>query len=59
MLQVLETSRIQDEFLNIVNTIYSKPPAKIKLVDKNYYVFKNLLNIQLKSDIRQGFTLST
>jgi hypothetical protein len=43
---------IQDPYLNIVNTIYSKPLANIKLVGEK------LEAIPLKSDTRQGCPLS-
>jgi hypothetical protein len=48
----LERSGIQGPYLNIVNTIYSKPVANIKLNGEK------LEAIPLKSGIRQGFPLS-
>jgi hypothetical protein len=52
MIEVLERSRIQWPFLNIIKEIYSKPVANIKLNSKK------LEAIQLKSGTRQVYTLS-
>jgi hypothetical protein len=48
MLKVLERSGIQGPYLNIVNAIYSKPVANIKLNGEK------LEAIPLKSETRQG-----
>jgi hypothetical protein len=52
MLKVLERSRIQDPYLNIVKVICSKPVADSKLNGKK------LNAIPLKSGTRQGCPLS-
>jgi hypothetical protein len=52
MLKVLERSRIQDPYLNIIKVIYCKPTANIKL---NGGILEA---IPLKSGTRQGCTLS-
>ena len=51
-LNVLERSRIQDPYLNIVKAIYSKPVANIKVNGEK------LQAISLKSGTRQGCPLS-
>jgi retron-type reverse transcriptase len=51
-LNVLERSRIQDPYLNIVKAIYSKPVANIKVNGEK------LEEILLKSGTRQGCPLS-
>jgi hypothetical protein len=52
MIKVLERSRIQDPYLNIVKAIYSKPVANIKLNGEK------LEAIPLKLGTRQGCPLS-
>ena len=52
MLKVLERSKLQGPYLNIVKTIYSKPVANIKLNGEKIEA------IPLKSGTRQGFLLS-
>jgi hypothetical protein len=52
MLKVLERSGIQCPYLNLENTIYSKPVANIKLNGEK------LEAIPLKSETRQGCLLS-
>jgi hypothetical protein len=52
MSKVLERSRIQCPYLNIVKTIYSKQVANIKLNGEK------LESISLKSETRQGCPLS-
>jgi hypothetical protein len=52
MIKVLERSRIQGPFLNIIKAIYSKPVANIKLNGEKIEV------IPLKSGTRQGCPLS-
>ena len=52
MLKVLERTGIQGPYLNIVNAIYSKPVANIKLNGEK------LEAIPLKSGTRQGCPLS-
>jgi hypothetical protein len=52
MLKVLERSGIQGPYLNIVEAIYSKPVANIKLSGEK------LETIPLKSGTRQGCSLS-
>ena len=52
MIKVLERSRIQDPYLNIVKAIYSKPVANIKLNGEK------LEAISLKSGTRQNCPLS-
>jgi hypothetical protein len=52
MIKVLERSGIQDPNLNIINAIYSKPVANIKLNGKI------LEAIQLKSGSRLGCPLT-
>jgi hypothetical protein len=52
MIKVLERSEIQGPYLNIINTIYNKPIANIKLNGEK------LEEISLKSATRQGYTLS-
>jgi hypothetical protein len=52
MIKVFERSRIQDPYLNIIKTIYSKPVANIKLNGEK------LEAIALKSVTRQGCPLS-
>jgi hypothetical protein len=34
-----EKSRVQGQFVNIINTIYSNPVAKIKLMERNVMQF--------------------
>jgi hypothetical protein len=51
MLKVLERSRIQGPYLNIIKAIYSKPVANIKLNGEK------LEEILLKSGTRQGCPL--
>ena len=51
MVKILEKSRNQRPFLNIVKAIYSKPVANIKLNGEK------LEAIPLKSGARQGFPL--
>ena len=51
--KVLETSRIQDSYLNIVKAIYSKPVTDNKLKGAK------LETIPLKSGTRKGCPLST
>ena len=53
MLKVLERSRIQDPYLNIIKTVCSKPSANIKLNGEI------LEAIPLKSGKRQGCPLSS
>jgi len=52
MLKVLERSKLQGPYLNIVKTIYSKPVANIKLHGEK------IKAILLKSGTRQGCPLS-
>jgi hypothetical protein len=52
ILRVLETSRIKGTYLNIIEAIYSKPIATIKLNGEK------LKLILLKSEIRQSCPLS-
>jgi hypothetical protein len=52
MIKVLETSGIQDPYLNIIKAIYSKPVANIKLNGVK------LKAIPLKLGTRQGCPLS-
>jgi retron-type reverse transcriptase len=52
MVKVLERSGIQGPYLNIINAIYSKPVANIKLNGEK------LEAIPLKSGTRQGSLLS-
>jgi hypothetical protein len=52
MIKFLERSGIQGPYLNIINSIYSKPVANIKLDSGK------LEAIPLKSETRQGCTLS-
>jgi hypothetical protein len=52
MVNILERSRIQGPYLNIVKAMYSKPVANINLNGKN------LGRIPLKSGTRQGCPLS-
>ena len=52
MIKILERSRIQGPYLNIINAIYSKPVAIIKLNGEK------LEAIPLKSGTRQGCPLS-
>jgi hypothetical protein len=52
MIKVLEKSRIQGPYLNIIKAIYSKSVANIKLNGEKLKV------IPLKSGTRQGFPLS-
>jgi hypothetical protein len=52
MLKVLERSGIHSPYLNILNTIYSKPVANIKLNGEN------LEAMPLKSGTRQDCSLS-
>ena len=52
MINVLERSRIQSPYLNIIKAIYSKPVANIKLNGEK------LEEIPLKSGTRQGYPLS-
>ena len=52
MIKVLERSRIQGPFLNIIKAIYSKPAANIKLNGEK------LEGIPLKAGTRQGCPLS-
>jgi hypothetical protein len=48
MIKVLESSRIQGPYLNIIKAIYSKPVANIKLNGEKLEAFK------LKSGTRKG-----
>ena len=50
--KVLERSRIQDTYLNIINAMYSKPIANIKLNREK------LKAVPLKSGTRQGYLVS-
>jgi hypothetical protein len=52
MLKVLKRSGIEDPYLHIVKTVYSKPVASIKLNGKK------LEGIPLKSRTRQSCSLS-
>jgi hypothetical protein len=52
MIKVLERSRIQGPYLNIIKAIYNKPVANIKLNGKK------LETIPLKSGTKQGCPLS-
>ena len=52
MIKVLETSGIQDPYLNIIKAIYSKPVANIKLNGEK------LVAIPLGSRAKQGCPLS-
>ena len=52
MIKVLEISRIQGSYLNMIKAIYSKPVANIKLNGEK------LEAIPLKSGTRQGCPLS-
>jgi hypothetical protein len=52
MINVLESSRIQGPYLNIIKAIYTKPVANIKLNGKKLEV------IPLKSGTRQVFPVS-
>jgi len=53
MIKVLETSRTQDPYLNILNAKYNKPVANIKLNGEKLEV------IPLKSGTRKCCTLSS
>jgi hypothetical protein len=52
MIKVIERSRIQGPYLNIINAIYSKPVANNKLHGEK------LEAIPLKSGTRQGCPVS-
>ena len=52
ILRVLETSRIKGTYLNIIEAIYSKPIATIKLSGEK------IKTITLKSGTREGCLLS-
>jgi hypothetical protein len=51
MLKVLENPQIQGTYQNTIKTIYNKPTANIKLIEKK------LEAIPLKSGTRQGCPL--
>jgi hypothetical protein len=51
IINILEISRIQGPYLNIIKAIYNKPVANIKLNGEN------LKTIPLKSGTKQGYPL--